>query len=339
MAKTTPDIIGEVAQPRAPESALRDRVDSLRPAVVELEAVSKAFDDNIVLNDLSLSIAAGQVFGLIGPSGCGKTTLIRLLLGLTTPASGQVTVMGVNPREFSMEDREHIGYTPQGFFLYPTLTVYENARFVAGLYGVGWFKRRRRIKEILQFLEIWDARNRLAKEISGGMQRRLSLACALIHQPTLLFVDEPTAGLDPVLRARIWQYLQDLRDRGCTVVVTTQYIDEAIYCDRLGILSEGKMMAAGSPGELRRLAFGGDAIDIEATEFDRGDIASLYELPEVKNVQWSGPNQLRLWVDDAGFSTPAVTEALHDRGREITAVRAYVPTFDEVFIKLLEAEK
>lgn len=317
----------------APEGAPRRG----RPAnsVVELDGVSKAFGDVVVLDSMDLGIEQGQLFGLIGPSGCGKTTLVRLLVGLSAPTDGVVRVYGHEPKNFGPKERELIGYMPQGFNLYPTMTVLENARFTAGLYGLGWRERRRRIKEVLTFLEIWDARKRRGSAISGGMQRRLSLACALLHRPRVLFVDEPTAGLDPVLRTKIWEHLQDLRDRGTTIILTTQYIDEAVGCDRVAILDRGRIVADGAPDDLRREAASGEALDVEAEQFERGDIAALWQLPSVQRVQWVGQDALRCYVDDVGTATVAITEALHERGTEVRAIRPYLPSFDEVFLKLV----
>lgn len=326
---------GTTTSPERTGSRLERAVSGMRPAAVELESVTKAFGEARVLEDISLRIEPGQVCGLIGPSGCGKTTLVRLLVGLANPTAGTVRVEGVQPAKFTTRDREQIGYTPQGFILYPTLTVMENAKFVAQLYGVGWRQRRRRIREVLTFLEIWDARKRMASDISGGMQRRLSLACALIHQPRILFVDEPTAGLDPVLRNKIWSYLQQYRDRGNSVIVTTQYIDEAIYCDSVAVLNRGGVVAYGTPESLRQQALGGEALDVEGNQFERGDIVALYELPSVRSVQWTDRGELRLSVDDIGAATVAITETLHNRGTEVTAVRPYLPTFDEVYMKLV----
>jgi ABC-2 type transport system ATP-binding protein len=302
--------------------------------IIELEDVVKRFDDTAVLDGMSLTVAPGQIHGLIGPSGCGKTTTVRLLIGVLAPTSGAVRVFGMEPRRFGTRQREQIGYTPQGFFLYPTLTVAENARFVAGLYGLGWLRRRRRVREVLTFLELWDARNRLARDISGGMQRRLELACALLHNPSLLIVDEPTAGLDPVLRAKIWDHLRALRDQGRSILITTQYIDEAVYCDTVAILNRGKVAAVGTPDELRRRAIG-EALEVEADRFTRDDIAALWQLPEVQSVERGGPRDLRLLVDDTARATPAVTETLLSLGTHVTSVRPYVPTFDEVFMKIV----
>jgi ABC-2 type transport system ATP-binding protein len=261
---------------------------------------------------------------------------MRLLVGLDLPTDGAALVDGVEPHEFGVRERERIGYAPQGFVLYPSMTVMQNSKFVASLYGVrGWRNRKRRIREVLQFLELWDARNRRADETSGGMQKRLSLAAALFHRPKLLFVDEPTAGLDPLLRAKVWTYLQSLRDRGTTVFVTTQHIDEAAQCDRVGVMRDGQMVAMGTPDGLRRQAFGGEHIDIVAPQLTREDVAAISALPFVLRVNWNGGSNLRLVVSDMGRATADVTKAMTDRGTRPRSVLAHTPTFDEVFIELV----
>lgn len=306
--------------------------------IVELKQASKSFGDTTAVDQLTMAIAAGQIFGLIGPSGCGKTTTIRMLLGVLAPTAGSVEVMGQDPVHFSTSQRERIGYTPQGFFLYPTLTVYENVRFVASLFGMSWRARRRRVREVLEFLELWDARNRLGQHLSGGMKRRLELACALVHQPSLLFVDEPTAGLDPVLRNKIWTYLRTLRDQSTTVLVTTQYIDETEHCDNVAILNLGRLIAIGSPAALRRKAMGGEALEVVAEPMTPASIKILRSLPEVRGVGWTENGALRVVVDDAASATPLITETLTQGGQTVEAVRPVVPSFDEVFRRIVGAE-
>jgi ABC-2 type transport system ATP-binding protein len=308
------------------------------PPIVELTQASKSYGDAPAVDRLSMAIGAGQVFGLIGPSGCGKTTTIRMLLGVLKPSSGSVCVLGVDPVHFDTATREQIGYAPQGFFLYPTLTVYENVRFVASLYGMGWRRRRRRIREVLTFLELWDARRRLARQLSGGMQRRLELASALVHQPKLLFVDEPTGGLDPVLRGKIWQQLRALRDQGVTVFVTTQYIDEIEHCDNVAILDRGRLMAIGTPDGLRRKAMGGEMVEVEASDVSREAVTALRGLPDVKSIGWSDGG-LRVVVEDAAAATPLITETLQGRGEVVEAVRPVVPSFDDVFKRIVGAQE
>ena len=306
--------------------------------IVELKQASKSFGEGVAVDRLTMAIAPGQVFGLIGPSGCGKTTTIRLLLGVLQPTSGEVSVMGQDPKRFTSRQREQIGYTPQGFFLYPTLTVYENVRFVASLFGMGWRRRRRRIRDVLTFLELWDARRRLASKLSGGMKRRLELACALVHEPKLIFVDEPTAGLDPLLRAKIWDLLRNLRDQGVTAFVSTQYIDEIEHCDNVGILDAGRLVAIGSPESLRRRAVGGEVVEVDASDLSREAVLALRQLPEVKSLRWTDGG-LRMVVEDAAMATPTITETLHERGQTVEAVRPVIASFDDVFKRIVHAEE
>jgi ABC-2 type transport system ATP-binding protein len=305
------------------------------PPTVVVEGLSKDFGPNRVVEGIDLQVKSAELFGLIGPSGCGKTTLVRLMVGLLAPTEGELRVLDVPPVDFKPRHREQLGYTPQGFVLYPTLTVKQNADFVGGLYGLRWPRKGKRVRQVLQFLELWDARNRLARDVSGGMQRRLSLACALLHRPVLLFVDEPTAGLDPLLRTKIWDHLRLLRDEGTTVVITTQYIDEAVYCDRVGVLNEGRLVAVGTPDELRSRVNGGGALELTASGLAREDVVALWQLPFVNSVQRVGPDTLRLQVEDVSAAGPAVSEALLARGKGVEGLAPYVPTFDEVFVKLV----
>lgn len=316
------------------------RAPGVSPAapIIELVNVTKSFGENNgtkAVDDVTLTVGGGQIFGLIGPSGCGKTTVIRLLLGIFSPTSGSLQVMGVEPQALTTRHRERIGYTPQGFYLYPTLTVFENTRFVAGLFGLNFIRQRRRSREVLQFLELWEARNRLARDLSGGMQRRLALACALLHEPTLLFVDEPTSGLDPMLRQKIWDELRELCNRGTSIFVTTQHIDEAAYCDNVAVLRAGKLLAVGAPATLRQQAMGGEIIDLEAEALGREDLQALRTLPGVHFVRWTEGDVLRLVVDDAATMTPTIVAALQERGVNVISVNPYEATFDEVFMRIV----
>ena len=306
--------------------------------IVELNNVIKAFGETPAVDGLSLAVGPGQIFGLIGPSGCGKTTTIRLLLGILKPDSGTATVMGRQPTHFGTKERERIGYTPQEFVLYPTLTVQENLRFAGSLFGMGWRRRHRRIREVLEFLDLWDARKRMTRDLSGGMKRRLELACALLHEPELLFVDEPTAGLDPVLRVRIWDLLRELRDRNITVFVTTQHIDEIVRCDNVAILDHGRLVGLGTPESLRRSAMGGEMVEVEADHVSKDAVAALRQLPEVKSVRWTNNGALQVVVEDAAAATPTITETLQERGEVVEAVRPVVADFDDVFRRLVGDE-
>ena len=207
--------------------------------VVVVEGVSRAFGDRVVVRDIDLNVQEGTILGIIGPSGSGKTTTIRMLTGALRPTAGTISVLGERPDRFHRSTRERMGYQPQLFTLYPDLSARENVDFVASMFGLLWPRRRRRTKQVLQLLDLWDARDQRANRLSGGMQRRLELACALVHDPILLFLDEPTAGIDPLLRATIWGELHRLRDAGATLLITTQYVNEAEECDQVALIVRG----------------------------------------------------------------------------------------------------
>ncbi len=230
--------------------------------IVEARNLRQSFGAEKVLKGIDFAVEGGEIFGLIGPSGAGKSTLVRAFTGYLKPSEGEARVFERPPTAFRAADRRRIGFMPQDFVLYRELSIRQNLNFVAGLYGLTFFKRRRLVGEALEFVELWEHRRKVAANISGGMQRRLQLAAAIVHEPELLFVDEPTASLDPVLRRKFWDEFKALRDQGCTIFVTTQYVGEAEACDRVGLLSEGKLAAVGTPEELRREAFGGELIEL-----------------------------------------------------------------------------
>ena len=219
-----------------------------------------------MVQGLSFEVKRGTIFGVIGPSGCGKTTTIRMLLGVMRPTSGELRVLGREPHKFRRRDRERLGYMPQQFVLFPELSVSENMGFAASIYGMSFFGRGNRIRRTLELVELWDARSRPAGQLSGGMQRRLELAATLIHDPDVLFLDEPTAGIDPVLRSKFWDHFRALRDEGRTIIVTTQYVTEAEYCDEILVLREGQKVAIGTPDAVRQMAMGGEVVTVSGPD-------------------------------------------------------------------------
>lgn len=301
------------------------------------EGLSREFDERAVVDSISFSLPAGTILGLIGPSGSGKTTVVRMLTGTLEASSGSVRVLGEDPRRFRRRTRERIGYMPQLFLLYPDLTAQENVTFVASLFGLFWRRRRRRVREVLQFVGLWDARNRRAKDLSGGMQRRLELACAMVHEPDVFFVDEPTAGLDPILRQTIWTEFRRLRDAGRTLLVTTQYVGEAEYCDQVAVLMEGRLIALAPPEQLRRAALGGEVLEVETEQAFDGAVLSTVD--GVKRIRQRDARRLLVMVDDAGTAAPRVQQAITDCGVGVVASSEYRPTFDEVFAELVEREQ
>jgi len=301
--------------------------------IVVMDHVTRRYDDLAAVDDVSLEVPRGTILGVIGPSGSGKTTLIRMLTGTLAPSEGDLSVLGEHPRKFRRQTREKLGYMPQHFVLYDELTARENVSFVASLFGLLWPKRGRRVRQLLELLDLWDARNRRAKQLSGGMQRRLELACAMVHDPVLLFVDEPTAGIDPMLRETVWNEFRRLRDAGRTLVVTTQIVSEAAYCDSIAVLSHGALIALASPEDLRRRASGGDVIEIKTTAAFDG--VTLDGLPGVREIRQHAPREILVITDDAATTTPRVVEAIQSAGGTVVSSSEYRPTFDEVFSRLV----
>ncbi len=302
--------------------------------IVFAAGVSRAFEERTVVRDIDLVVKRGTILGVIGPSGAGKTTTIRMITGALRPTSGEIRVLGERPAEFRRSTRERIGYMPQLFTLYPDLSAKENVDFVASLFGLLWPRRRRRTKEVLKLLDLWDSRNRRAGRMSGGMQRRLELACALVHDPSLLILDEPTAGIDPLLRATIWSELHRLRDAGRTLLITTQYVNEAEECDQVALIAHGRLIALAPPDELRRAAVGGQAIEVETTRLFDG--SSVESTPGVVAVEQVGPRRLRVRVDDASTRLPSVVDAVRAAGGEVASANELRLSFDQVFAELIE---
>lgn len=310
-------------------------MDDDRP-IIEVQEVTKSFGTLDAVKDLSFTVDRGRIFGLIGPSGCGKTTTIRLLLGVYFPTRGRVSVLDMPPHKFSRSVHERIGYMPQLFVLYPNLTVYQTLNFIASIYGLGPPYRNERMEQALELVELADARHKRASQISGGMKRRLELACALLHEPALLFMDEPTAGVDPILRAKFWDEFRALKEQGRTLFVTTQYVTEAEYCDQVAVMDKGRLEAIGSPGELRRLALGGEVIDVVSKGFTPESIDAVRALPRVRAVKSASLFDLRVYVERAASCMPHVLNTLQNHGIEIVAANDYDPSFDEVFVRLLK---
>jgi len=306
-------------------------------APVVMDHVTMRFGEDTAVDDISLTVASGTILGIIGPSGAGKTTTVRMMTGALGPTEGTVRVLGEDPRTFHRRTRTLIGYMPQQFTLYRDLTARENVDFVASLYGMLFRTRHRRTREVLQLVDLWDVRGRSAGALSGGMQRRLELASALVHDPILMFLDEPTAGIDPLLRGRIWEELHRLRDAGRTLLVTTQYVNEAEACDTVALISGGRLIALATPDELRHEAVGGDVILIETTEPFAG--AQLSGLPIVRRVAQENDRSFRVTVDDTSVAMPDVMEAVTQRGGDVATAREVRPTFDEVFAALVERDR
>jgi ABC-2 type transport system ATP-binding protein len=307
--------------------------------VVEAQNLTRMFGEDVAVQSLNLQLPRGTIFGFVGPSGCGKTTTVRLLTGFYKPTSGTLSVLGKAPTEFSKSDREKIGYLTQQFVLYPNLTVWENLNFVASFYGVGTF-RRNSLNKLLDFVELTDDKRKLARDLSGGMKRRLSLAAALVHNPELIFLDEPTAGIDPLLRRKFWDYFKELQAEGNTLFITTQYVGEAAYCDLVGVMYEGRLLTIMTPNDLRKKAYGGDVIGIRTNEDIRFEHRrQLESMPFVRGkVKIINDQEIEVIVDDVDTAISLLLEWSQAQKMTVAMMDQKSPSFDDVFIRLIEME-
>ncbi|MGF7118347.1 ABC transporter ATP-binding protein [Methanobacterium oryzae] len=233
---------------------------------IKTSALTKEFGNFKAINDLNLKVKKGEIYGLLGPNGAGKTTTIKILSGLLSHSSGKAFVLGNKIPDKKIASS--IGYMPQETALYVGLTVHQNMEFYGKLFGIKKAKIKEKEKELLEFVDLYDWRNELVQNLSGGMKHRASLACTLIHNPPLLFLDEPTVGVDPELRVSFWDYFNELKDEGITILITTHYMDEARRCDRVGFMNKGRLIAESTPKELLTKA-GTDSLEDAFLKFSR----------------------------------------------------------------------
>jgi len=295
---------------------------------VEIVGLTKHFGEAEVISGLTLSIEKGLVAGLIGPDGAGKSTLLRLLIGLLLPSSGTIRVAGFDVACDSASVKDRIGYMPQHFSLYGDLSVAENMKFFADLYGVGSKAFRSRKAELLAFSGLSSFESRLARNLSGGMQKKLALACNLFHKPEILFLDEPTTGVDPVSRRELWRLLGLLNEEGVTIVLTTPYMDEAARCGRVGFLFEGRLLAEDAPAEL--IAGMQNAI-VEVTAPITVALPLLKNLTGIRSVHPFG-NVIHVVFEGKAADPEIIRRALTAAGVAAVGVRIIPPSFEDVFL-------
>lgn len=303
------------------------------------EDLGKQYGDQWAVHRVNLRVDSVRVVGLVGPSGSGKTTLVRLLNGAIRPDTGQVRLLGGDPRAFRPRDQQRIGYLPQQPVLFPELSLWENLNFHASLVGVR-YRRRQRLTELLDFVELGSDRRKKVHEASGGMQRRLALAATLLHQPQVLFLDEPTAGIDPILRRRIWDRLRDLRDQGTLLIVTTQYVGEAAYCDDVGVISEGSLLSLTPPPELARNAYGGEVVELVTPEvLSPALVAELQRIEGVVAIERPTALLTRIIATDATPVLDSVSRWV-DHHQIVGATVEQPPTdYDDVFVRIIERSR
>jgi ABC-2 type transport system ATP-binding protein len=307
---------------------------------VTARGLTRSYGEVHAVRGVDLDVGEGEIVGFIGPSGSGKTTTVRLLTGIERPDQGEVRVLGGDPAGFSADERARLGYMPQLSVLFPSLSLRENLSFVASIYGMP-LRRRKVLRQTLELVELHEHRRTRLGDASGGMQRRLALAAALVSSPPILFLDEPTAGIDPVLRRHLWDHFAALREEGRTLFVTTQYVGEAAYCDRVAVLAEGRVLVMDTPEGLRRQAYGGELLDVETSDPLAGEVVDeLLRVPGVLDAHATDRSRTshRLVVDDADAVGETVRDRLEARAVPIEAIRIHLPSFDDVFVTLVEAD-
>ncbi|HXZ97916.1 MAG TPA: ABC transporter ATP-binding protein [Candidatus Acidoferrum sp.] len=302
--------------------------------IIFTKELTKHFGDVRALDHVNLQVEKGEIFGLLGPNGSGKTTMVRILCGLMTPTRGTATVVGFDVSSQPERVKANIGYMPQRFCLYEDHTVFENLDFLARIYGLSKDEARQRIAEVLKLVHLSEMRNRLAGTLSGGLKQRLALGSALVHRPRLLFLDEPTAGVDPPLRRIFWDYFRQLNREGITVFVNTHYMDEAAQCDRLGILSEGHLVAVGTQKTLRRKVEREEELDLLCSNVQAAK-SIIQEEPYILSTTIED-GLLRLVVKDAGSAIPKIISTLERSNVVVEDVKIKETTLEDVFVGLAD---
>jgi ABC-2 type transport system ATP-binding protein len=308
---------------------------STEPIIIHTEHLSRSFGKLVAVRDVSLDVRRGEIFGILGPNGAGKSTTIRMLCGILDPTGGAGRVVGFDITREAERIKERIGYMTQRFSLYEDLTVVENLKFYAGIYGVERASRAARIAEVLDHAGLTERKKQIAGTLSGGWKQRVALACATIHSPPLLFLDEPTAGVDPVSRREFWVQIYELASHGTTAVMTTHYMDEAERCHRLAFIFRGELLDVGTPDEIvsRR------ELRVAELDIDRADEASAALRPheEVEEVAHYG-HRLRLATRKGVDPVDLVRRVLAERGITVEAPREIRPTVEDAFVAMVRAD-
>jgi ABC-2 type transport system ATP-binding protein len=297
---------------------------------IRIQSVTKKFGEITAVDSLSLEVQKGEMYALVGPDGAGKTTTIRMLCGITRPTSGELSVLGFDVKKEIVEVRKRIGYLSQKFSLYGDLTVDENIEFFAEIHGVHDYTDRR--NELLDFTRLTPFRSRLADKLSGGMKQKLALACTLVHTPELIFLDEPTTGVDPVSRRDFWKVLSSLLKSGITILMTTPYLDEAERCARVALMSEGKILLADTPQNLKTV-MKGEIVEVVCSDI-RKSFSILKHNTIVQEVQAFG-DRLNIMVSGAQRDMPTIIELLKSQNIEVLDWRTIPPSLENVFISLM----
>jgi ABC-2 type transport system ATP-binding protein len=299
-------------------------------SAISVHNLTKQFDRFTAVDRVSFDVPAGQIFGLLGPNGAGKTTTIRMLLGLLRPTSGAATVLGLDIVRQAGELRRRIGYMSQKFSLYNDLTVEENLDFFAGVYGVRGSRLVERKQAILRMAGLEGREHALTRTLAGGWKQRLALGAAILHQPEMLFLDEPTAGVDPISRRTFWNLLYDLAESGATILVTTHYMDEAEQCQQLAFIQAGRLVAHGSPQQIKEQHMHGHVLEIACARPDLA-MTALRKLGVLDEVALYGA-LIHVVTADPDEHRPLIEDALRKAGAPASAIEPIAPSLEDVFI-------
>jgi ABC-2 type transport system ATP-binding protein len=297
---------------------------------IEAENLTKRFGAFTAVDHINLRVRVGENFGLLGPNGAGKTTTIRMITGVIKPTEGSVRVFGIDVVKERDKAIRKIGYMPQRFSLYEDLTVEENLMLYGSLQGLRGQHLRERVNELMDRFYLREIRGRMAGRLSGGMKQRLSLAVALVHDPDLLILDEPTAGVDPPLRRRFWEHFKELNKEGKTILMTTHYMDEAENCDRLALMGGGRIIAEGTPREIKRKAVGGELVELRID----GDL-DLKGISGLKEVSKNSDGSYLLLVEDSSSFLPEVLRRAELAGVRVRSASPVFVSLEEAFIRLM----
>jgi ABC-2 type transport system ATP-binding protein len=298
--------------------------------VIQLRGLTKRFDDLTAVDDLTLEVAAGEIFGLVGPDGAGKTTTIRMMAGIMRPDAGTITIAGCDVIEDPEAVKSQISYMPQRFGLYEDLTTDENIRFYADVFRIGRHQREERAAELLRVCGMEDFRKRLAGKLSGGMKQKLGLVCALIHTPKVLLLDEPTNGVDPISRREFWAMLYALAEQGVTILSSTAYLDEAERCNRVALLDQGRLLLCDTPSRLKE-RIPGSVVAITSPQA-REIRNRLSESEGVSGLVLVG-DAVHLFVDDAPRRIAEFRGSLEQAGLQYEEIAQVNPTIEDLFVR------
>jgi ABC-2 type transport system ATP-binding protein len=304
---------------------------------LEIRDLVKTFGDFVAVDHVSFQVHKGEIFGFLGPNGAGKSTVIRMLCGLLTPTSGWGAVAGFDVTKNPEEIRKNIGYMSQKFSLYDDLAVEENIDFFSRIYGVPKKLRAERKEYVLRMAGLTDRRTTLTRLLAGGWKQRLALGCAIVHSPRILFLDEPTSGVDPIARRSFWDLIYQLAEGGQTILVTTHYMDEAEYCHRLALIYRGKLIALGVPDALKRELHSHKLLQLDTSDL-LAAMRALEAEPGVLDVAVFGAG-LHVTVDDLAAATERIRRVLEQQRIQIRRLEAIQPTMEDVFVGLIEAEE